>query len=165
MLLFSASAAYHLIRTGEPGLGRLRKLDHAAIYILIAGTYTPICIHFLSGSLRIGFLVLIWVFATMGVAIKIFMINAPRWITAGVYLFMGWMVVFVIKPLLGTIPAAGWLWLTAGGVLFTIGAVVYITKKLDFFPGVFGFHEVWHVFVTMACFCHFVLIYQYVAGA
>lgn len=163
VLLFSASAIYHLVPGGEDATRRLRKFDHAAIYVFIAGTYTPICLIFFSGYLQWGFMVLIWAMALAGVVVKLFVINAPRWVTAGIYLVMGWMAILVIKPMLAVIPTGGLLWMLAGGVLYTLGAVIYITKKLDFFPGVFGFHEVWHVFVTLAALSHFIMIYVYVA--
>lgn len=161
--LFSASAIYHLTTASDITTGRLRKFDHAAIYVLIAGTYTPICINYFSGWLRWGFLALIWGIALAGVIVKLFIINAPRWVTAGVYLVMGWMAVLVIKPMLATMPAGALWWMLAGGLVYSVGAIIYITKKLDFIPGVFGFHEVWHVFVSLAAFCHFVMIYRYVA--
>lgn len=161
--LFSASAIYHLANPSENTLLRLRKFDHSAIYVLIAGTYTPICINFFSGWLRWGFLALVWGIALAGVIVKLFVINAPRWVTAGVYLVMGWMAVLVIKPMLQSMPAAALWWMLAGGLTYSIGAVIYITKKLDFVPGVFGFHEVWHIFVSLAALCHFVMIYRYIA--
>jgi hemolysin III len=164
VMLFSASAIYHLVNTREVVLKRLRKFDHAAIYVLIAGTYTPICLNFFTGILRWGFLGFIWLFAVAGVIVKVFVINAPRWVTAGIYLVMGWMAILVIKPMLSAIPISGLLWLLAGGLFFTFGAVIYITKKLDFIPNVFGFHEVWHIFVTLGCLCHFILIYQFIAA-
>jgi hemolysin III len=161
--LFTASTVYHLVRLTNADTSRLRKFDHAAIYVLIAGTYTPICTNFFTGTLRWGFLALIWGMAIAGVVVKLFVIKAPRWVTAGIYLVMGWMVVFVIKPTMAAMPAGGLLWMLAGGILYTVGAVIYITKKLDLVPGVFGFHEVWHVFVTLAALCHFIMIYKYVA--
>lgn len=161
--LFTASAVYHLVRNPEADTSRLRKFDHAAIYVLIAGTYTPICLNFFSGLLRWGFLAFIWAFALAGVTVKLFIIKAPRWVTAGIYLVMGWMALLVIKPMLQEVPLGGLMWMLAGGLLYTIGAVIYITKKLDLFPGVFGFHEIWHVFVTLAAACHFVMIFKYVA--
>jgi len=161
--LFSASAIYHLANPSKVVMEKLRKFDHAAIYLLIAGTYTPVCINFLSGFLRWGFLALIWGFALTGVVVKLFVINAPRWVTAGVYLLMGWMAVFVIKPLLNVMPAGALWWMLAGGLVYSVGAVIYITKKMDFFPNVFGFHEVWHIFVSLAAFCHFLMIYKYIA--
>jgi len=161
--LFTASAVYHLVRNPDADTSKLRKFDHAAIYVLIAGTYTPICLNFFSGFLQWGFLAFIWAFALAGVLVKLFVIKAPRWVTAGIYLVMGWMALLVIKPMLDTIPVGGLLWMLAGGLLYTLGAVIYITKKLDFYPGVFGFHEVWHVFVSLAALCHFFMIYSYVA--
>ena len=163
--LFSASATYHLANPSERLLLRLRKFDHSAIYVLIAGTYTPILINYFSGFLRWGFLALIWGIALAGVIVKLFVINAPRWVTAGVYLIMGWMAVLIIKPMLQSMPAGALWWMLAGGLTYSIGAVIYITKKLDFWPGVFGFHEVWHVFVSLAALCHFVMIYRYIALA
>ena len=163
--LFTASTVYHLVRNPDADNSKLRKFDHAAIYLLIAGTYTPICLNFFSGFLQWGFLAFIWLFALAGVVVKLFVIKAPRWVTAGIYLVMGWMALLVIKPMLDTIPVAGLLWMLAGGLLYTIGAVIYITKKLDFVPGVFGFYEVWHVFVTLAAACHFVMIYAFIAVA
>jgi hemolysin III len=163
VMLFAASSIYHMVKTSGSALERLRKFDHAAIYVLIAGTYTPILLNILTGGLRWGFFALIWGIALAGVIVKLFVINAPRWVTAGVYLVMGWMAVFVIKPLVSAFPVPGLLWILAGGLFFTIGAVIYITKKLDLVPGVFGFHEVWHVFVTLGCLCHFIAIYQYIA--
>jgi hemolysin III len=162
VLLFSASAIYHLINASDKVLRRLRKFDHAAIYLLIAGTYTPVCLNLFDGNLRWGFLAFIWAFALAGIIVKLFIINAPRWVTAGIYLVMGWMALFVIKPLVASVPLAGLVWLLAGGLLFSIGAVIYITKKLDLIPGVFGFHEIWHIFVTLGCLCHFIMIYQYI---
>lgn len=161
--LFTASAVYHLAKPSESVLVRLRKFDHSAIYVLIAGTYTPILLNFFSGWLCWGFLALIWAIALAGVIVKLFVINAPRWVTAGVYLVMGWMAVLVIKPMLQNMPAGALWWMLAGGLTYSIGAVIYITKKLDFLPGVFGFHEVWHVFVSLAALCHFVMIYLYIA--
>ncbi|MBA4386089.1 MAG: hemolysin [Anaerolinea sp.] len=161
--LFTASAVYHLANPSERQLVRLRKFDHSAIYVLIAGTYTPILVNYFSGFLRWGFLSLIWGIALAGVIVKLFVINAPRWVTAGVYLVMGWMAVLIIKPMLQNMPAGALWWMLAGGLTYSIGAGIYITKKFDFIPGVFGFHEVWHVFVSLAALCHFVMIYFYIA--
>jgi hemolysin III len=163
--LFTASSLYHLVRMPDADTSKLRKFDHAAIYLLIAGTYTPVCLNLLTGSLKWGFFALIWGFALVGVVVKLFVIKAPRWVTAGIYLVMGWMAVLVIKPLALEMPLAGLVWMLAGGLFYTVGAVIYITKKLDFLPGVFGFHEVWHVFVTLGAACHFVMIFWYVAMA
>ena len=161
--MFSASAIYHLIK-GEPNtLRALRKFDHSAIYILIAGTYTPIFYNLFSGFWQWGFLLVIWVLALIGVGVKIFVINAPRWVTAGVYLLMGWLSIIAVGEILQVLPLGGLLCLVLGGIFFTLGAVIYITKRMDFFPGVFGFHETWHIFVILGCLTHYILILVYVA--
>jgi len=163
LLMFSASAAYHLI-PGSPKLTlALRKLDHSAIYILIAGTYTPICLNQFSGFWRWGLLAIIWGLALAGVTGKIIMINAPRWLTAGLYLLMGWLSLMAIREMIIVLPVGALIWLFLGGVFFTIGATVYIMQIMNFVPGVFGFHEAWHVFVILGCLCHFIVIMAYIA--
>jgi hemolysin III len=164
VLMFSASTIYHSANTTPQALLRLRKFDHSAIYLLIAGSYTPICLFFFTGFWRLPFLAIIWLFGLIGVIVKLFVINAPRWVTAGIYLVMGWLSIFAISEMVRTMPVGALIWLLAGGLCFTIGAVIYISKKLDFVPNVFGFHEVWHIFVTLGCLCHFVLICQYIAA-
>ena len=163
VLMFSASSAYHLIQSNARVVQWLRKLDHSAIYVLIAGTYTPICLHFFDGFWRWGMLGIIWGMALIGVTVKLFVIKAPRWITAGVYLIMGWLSIAAIQEMVRAIPVGALVWLFVGGLFFTIGAIIYITKKLDFVPGVFGFHEVWHIFVILGCASHYIVIAAFVA--
>ena len=162
VMMFAASATYHLVQVGPKALSVLRKIDHSAIYLLIAGTYTPICLSFLTGFWRWGLLVIIWSIGLVGVGIKIFVINAPRWITAGIYLVMGWLAIMGVNELLRTMPGGAIFWLVVGGLLFTIGAMIYILKKPDPWPGVFGFHEIWHIFVILGCLAHFILVACYV---
>jgi hemolysin III len=138
-------------------------LDHSAIYLLIAGTYTPVCLAFFSGFWRFGLLAIVWGFAIVGIIVKMFIINAPRWVSAGIYLIMGWLAVFAIQQIITTMPAAAMFWLVAGGLFFTIGAVIYISKKMDFLPGIFGFHEVWHIFVILGCLSHFIMVAGFIA--
>ncbi len=164
VLLFSSSAAYHLAKVKPNVQLALRKLDHSAIYLLIAGTYTPICYHFFDGFWQWGMLAIVWSLAVIGVLVKLFVINAPRWLTAGVYLVMGWMCVAAIGEMLRVMPPGALAWLAAGGLAYTLGAVIYITKKLDFKPGVFGFHEVWHIFVILGAAAHYVGVLVYVAA-
>lgn len=163
VLMFSASATYHLATPGPERLLRLRKLDHSAIYLLIAGTYTPICLYFFSGFWRWGLLGIIWGMALVGVGVKLFIINAPRWTTAGVYLVMGWMAVLAAGEMLRSMPGAALMWVVLGGLFFTLGAVVYITKRPNFYPEVFGFHEVWHIFVILGCLSHFIVVAGFIA--
>jgi hemolysin III len=163
VLMFSASATYHMVRAEPPVLRWLRKLDHSSIFLLIAGTYTPICLHFFSGFWKWGLLAIVWAIAAVGVGIKMFILKAPHWVNAAVYLVMGWLSLAAIKQIVATMPPGALVWLVLGGVFFTLGAVVYIAKKPDFWPGIFGFHEVWHVFVILGCACHFILIAWYIA--
>ena len=163
VLMFSASGAYHAIHAG-PGVSLLlRKLDHSAIYLLIAGSYAPICLHYFTGFYRWGLLAIVWGLALAGVLVKVFIINAPRWLTAGVYLLMGWLSVLAIGEMLREMPTGALSWLLAGGLFFTIGAVVYITKWPRFRSHIFGFHELWHIFVILGCLSHYLLMLVYVA--
>ncbi len=165
VLMMSASAAYHLIQGSPRRIQLLRKLDHSAIFILIAGTYTPVCVNLLSGFWQWGMFSIIWALAVIGSISKIVLINTPRWFTALVYLIMGWLGVLGFSEIFAVLPVGALIWLALGGIVFTLGAIVYITKMMNFFPGVFGFHEVWHIFVIVGCLCHFVLMAVYVAPA
>ena len=165
LLMFFASSAYHLIQARPERLLALRKFDHAAIYILIAGTYTPFCFNQLTGFGRWGVLAIIWSLAVAGIITKMLIINPPRWLSTGVYLVMGWLSLLMLRELVLALPVGALIWLFLGGVFFTIGAVVYITKIMDFAPGVFGFHEVWHIFVILGCLSHYIAILVYVAPA
>ncbi len=163
ILLFAASAAYHMVRAKPKIVESLRKLDHSAIYLLIAGTYTPFCIVMFQGFWQWGLLAIIWSLAAIGIVVKMFIIKAPRWLTAGVYIVMGWLCIAAIGEMLKVLPAGALAWLIAGGVIYTLGAIIYITKTLDFLPGKFGFHEVWHILVILGAVAHFIAIAAYVA--
>ena len=163
ILLFAASATYHMVKAKPKSIEKLRKLDHSAIYVLIAGTYTPFCIIMFQGFWKWGLLALIWSLALIGVALEVVLIRAPRWLRTGVYIMMGWIVLAAVGEMLKVLPTGALVWLLTGGVIYTLGAIVYATKKLDFFPGKFGFHEVWHIFVILAAIAHFIAIAVYVA--
>ncbi len=163
VLMFSASSAYHLVKTSAARERLLRKLDHTAIFLLIAGTYTPVCVMVLTGGWRWGLLSAVWALALIGIAFKLFYIQAPRWLSVSLYMLMGWLGVVVFGQLVQALPWPAFAWLLAGGLLYTVGAVVYATRRPNFFPGTFGFHELWHVFVTAAGAAHFVFVLVYVA--
>jgi hemolysin III len=156
--LFSASAVYHMTQARPKVIEILRKVDHSAIYLLIAGTYTPFCVNAFTGFWRWGLLVIIWSLALTGILVKIFIIKAPRWLTAGVYVIMGWLCLAAIGEMLAVLTPFVLAWLAAGGVIYTLGALVYITKAMNFWPGKFGFHEVWHIFVLLGALAHFVAV-------
>lgn len=156
--LFSASAAYHLVNAGPKVTAILRKLDHSAIYLLIAGTYTPFCINTFSGFYRWGLLAIVWGIAIAGIVVKLFYMGAPRWLSAGIYVLMGWLGLTAIGEMTVALSPFTLGWLIAGGVVYTLGAVVYVTKIFNFAPGKFGFHEVWHIFVLLGALAHFVAV-------
>jgi len=158
VLLFLASGTYHAVRSTPQVVQILRKIDHSAIYLLIAGSYTPFCVIAFSGFWKWGLLAIIWALAGTGIVIKTFTVHAPRWVTAGVYVVMGWLSVLALREMLGALSTGTILWLFTGGVIYTLGALVYVTKKLEFIPGVFGFHEVWHIFVTLGAAAHFIAV-------
>ena len=156
--LFASSATYHLADVRPKIQEILRKVDHSAIYLLIAGTYTPFCINAFTGFWRWGLLTIIWSLAFIGILVKVFTVNAPRWISTGVYVVMGWLCIAAIGEMLVTLPTFALTWLVAGGIIYTLGALVYITKIMNFAPGKFGYHEVWHIFVLLGAAAHFVAI-------
>lgn len=156
--MFSASAAYHLAKV-QPAIQQvLRKIDHASIFVLIAGTYTPFCLLAFTGFWRWGLLAIIWTIALVGIAVKIFYIKAPRWLNAAVYVVMGWLCLLAVPQMAAALPPGALAWLIIGGVLYTLGAVIYATRILDFKPGIFGFHEVWHIFVLLGAAAHYISV-------
>lgn len=157
-LLYSASAIYHLAYVSPKAEKRLKILDHAMIFVLIAGTYTPFCLIPLAGTTGYVMLAVVWGLALVGLPMKIFWHNAPRFLSTAIYVLMGWVVILAIVPLWrATTPFAFW-WLVAGGASYTVGAVVYAIKWPDPLPPVFGFHEVWHIFVLGGSVSHFISV-------
>ena len=156
--MFSASATYHMVQVKGRVLEIFRKVDHAAIYFLIAGTYTPFCVNAFAGFWKWGMLSIVWSLAFVGIIVKVFYVRAPRWFNAGIYLVMGWFSIGAVGQMLAALPAWVLGWLLAGGVIYTFGAIVYITKIFNFKPGVFGFHEMWHIFVLLAAAAHFIAV-------
>lgn len=161
--LYTASTLYHCVNTTVKGRVALRKYDHASIYFLIAGTYAPICLVPLRGPWGWSLFGIIWGLALMGLVLSLLWINAPRRVTSGIYLFMGWIAVAAICPLIRTLPLQGLFWLLLGGVLYTIGGVLYALK----WPGRnnprFGCHEIFHVFIVLGSICHYLLMYRVIA--
>ena len=158
--LYSASAYYHFIYNDTIREKHFRKVDHAMIYVLIAGTYTPICLRFMEEPHGLIFISIIWLVAIAGIIVKVFWMNAPRWLSTSLYLLLGWAIVFDIKAIQG-IPSAC-LWLIAlGGVAYSVGAVIYMFKKPNFSPQ-FGFHELFHIFILLGSLLHFMAVWLYV---
>ena len=159
--LYSASTIYHALDVSEKVNQILRKIDHAMIYVLIAGTYTPICVMALTGAWSLSLLITIWVIAAAGIALTLLWFEAPRWLTTVIYVIMGWLVVVASIPLKQTVGMAGLGWLLAGGIFYTAGAVIYATKRPHITFAMVGFHEIFHVFVLGGSLCHYILMLEY----
>jgi hemolysin III len=145
--LYTVSAVYHIGRWGAARRRLLRALDHANIFILIAGTYTPLCFNVLNGWVRVALLALIWLLAATGVALAVFAPHMPRWVGTGLYIGMGWVALLALPAFAAALSWAAVATLLLGGVLYTLGGVVYAQRRPDPFPRVFGFHEIFHLFV------------------
>ena len=161
--LYTASALYHLLPLSPAGIARLRRVDHMMIFVLIAGTYTPFCLLALEGGWRVGLLCLIWSLALCGILLKLFWMDAPRWFSVILYLGMGWVAVIASPALLRAVPASGMAWVLGGGLVYSAGALIYGLKRPNLVPGVFGFHELWHLFVVAGSACHFWAVLRYIA--
>jgi hemolysin III len=161
--LYTASTLYHCLNTSVAGRIALRKYDHCSIYLLIAGSYTPICMTVLAGRGGAALLGAVWVLAIAGLVLTITKLSIPRWLTSAIYLFMGWLAVFAIVPIYRAMPPIGFFWLLTGGILYTVGGVLYAVK----WPGRnnpnFGCHEIFHVFILLGSICHFILMYHIIA--
>ncbi len=165
ILLYGASATYHSVDLTGRSLRVFRKLDHMMIFVLIAGSYTPVCLIVLGGKLGYTLFALVWGIAAVGMLVKACWITCPKWFSSVIYIAMGWVCVLVFGPLLKTLSAPAFLWLLAGGIIYTVGGVIY-ALKLPIFNAkhkFFGSHEVFHLFVMGGSICHFIFMYLYVA--
>lgn len=162
LALYTASTVYHWVPSSERLNGILRRIDHSMIYVLIAGTYTPICLLALKGVLGWSLFGTVWTLALIGIILKIVWFQAPRWLYTAFYLILGWMSVFFIVPLYKSLPLQGFVWLIVGGLLYSVGAVVYGTKSEKLRISVFGFHEIFHLFILGGSLAHYIMIERYV---
>ena len=162
IVLYTASTLYHCLNTPVGGRLVLRKWDHCSIFLLIAGTYTPVCLGPLrqAGAWGWGLFGVIWALAVAGIVMTFFWVNAPRWMASGIYLFMGWLAILAIYPLYQTIGWQGVTWLLTGGVLYSIGGVLYALKWPGRDNALFGCHEIFHLFILAGSVCHFFMIFQ-----
>ena len=158
--LYSASSVYHFSGRGEAVLRRLKKLDHSMIYVLIAGSYTPIILKFMPAPRSYVFLGVIWLIALTGIAIKLLWIDAPRLIGTALYLALGWAIAFDFGVVL-SMPVPAIALLAAGGLSYTVGGVIYIAKKPNL-GKMIGFHELFHLFVIVGSVCHYLMVFLYV---
>lgn len=165
ILLYGASATYHSVSVSDRVLRVFRKIDHMMIFVLIAGSYTPVCLIVLGGNLGYTLLAVVWGIAVAGMLVKALWITCPKWFSSVIYIAMGWVCLGVFGQLWNTLPKAAFLWLLAGGIIYTVGGIIY-ALKLPIFNAKhenFGSHEVFHLFVMGGSICHFIFMYQYVA--
>jgi hemolysin III len=160
LFLFGVSAIYHRPHWEPKPRALMKRLDHSAIFILIAGTFTPFCLLALPPSDGKHLLIFIWSVAIAGVMQSIFWVKAPKWFTAILYVGMGWLIFPYLKQINEALGETNVGLLLAGGIIYTIGAVFYALKKPRLFPKVFGYHELFHVFTIIAATLHFIVIYQ-----
>lgn len=163
VLLLGSSALHHAIHPNSPvGRRALRRLDHIAIFGLIAGTYTPVSLVGLGGAWGWSIFGVIWGLFAVGALTKVFWLHQPRWFSVALYVAMGWTAVVAIAPLLERFSGEALLWMLAGGVAYTGGAIIYGTKRPDLWPNWMGFHGLWHLFVLAGAACHWWFVFHYV---
>lgn len=165
ILLYGASATYHTVNVSDRALRIFRKIDHMMIFVMIAGSYTPVCLLVLGGKTGLMLLGLVWGIALIGMGINALWITCPKWFSSVIYIALGWVCVLVFGQLLSVLSVSAFFWLLAGGVVYTIGGVIY-ALKLPIFNrkhANFGSHEIFHLFVIGGSICHFIFMYGYVA--
>lgn len=163
ILLYAASTTYHSFDLSEKANTILKKMDHMMIFVLIAGSYTPICLLVLKGRTGQMMLALVWGIAIVGILIKAFWVFCPKWVSSVLYIGMGWVCVLAFSKILNSMTPAAFGWLLAGGIIYTIGGVIY-ALKLPIFNTKhknFGSHEIFHLFVLGGSICHFVMMYAF----
>lgn len=159
VLLFGTSALLHRGSWSPPVEDLIRRLDHSNIYLIIAGTYTPFAVLALPPDQGRALLLIVWTGAIAGVLLRVFWTSAPRWLTTSLYVLVGWVAIFFLPGLIDGAGASAVILIIVGGVLYTLGAVVYATKRPNPAPEWFGFHEVFHAFTVAAFFTHYVAVW------
>ncbi|MEO7716089.1 MAG: hemolysin III family protein [Capsulimonas sp.] len=164
ILLYTASALYHLLRVPPRYADRLMRFDHTAIYLLIAGTYTPVCLLMLGGWRGWAILGVEYGLAVLGICATLFWKSAPDWVRVALYIIMGWLITLALARLRSSLPPGIVDWLIAGGVIYTLGAVVFALDRPHLLPGKFSAHDLWHLFVLGGSACHFVMMARFVTS-
>ena len=162
---FGASALYHRVTWKPRARLWMRRVDHAGVYLLIAGTYTPISLLVLEGAWRPVVLTIIWAGAAAAIVLKFVWVGAPKWLAAAIGIALGWVAVVVLPQLIGRVDLAAVILLVAGGLAYTLGAVVYVRRRPDPLPAVFGYHELFHALTIVAVSCQYVAIAFFVVQA
>ncbi|MDE6625616.1 MAG: hemolysin III family protein [Lachnospiraceae bacterium] len=164
--LYGASTIYHTFDISEKVNTLLRKIDHSMIFVMIAGSYTPICLIVLPKNIGLPLLTTVWGITIIGTVFKICWINCPHWLSSAMYISMGWLVVLAFSSIMKELSPSGFLWLLSGGIIYTVGGIIYalklpLLKKFNWKN--FGNHELFHCFVMVGSICHFILVYHYLA--
>ena len=165
ILLYGASTLYHSLDISKKVNLFFRRIDHSMIFVLIAGSYTPVCLIVLHGHIGLVLLALVWGIATLGIIFKLCWVTCPKWVSSVLYILMGWICVLAFTQIINALPKAAFNWLLAGGIIYTIGGVIY-ALKLPIFNAqhkYFGSHEIFHLFVMAGSICHFIMMFKYVA--
>jgi hemolysin III len=163
IMLYTASGLAHSLKCTPAGSARWERIDYAAIFLLIAGTYTPICLVSLGGPWGWGILIAEWTLAAAGIYIVLSNRGNARHLRTLAYLAMGWLVLIAVPVVVRTLAPAGVAWLLAGGIVYSVGAMFYLSKRPNLFPGKFESHELWHCMVLLGSACHFIVMIAYVA--
>lgn len=156
--VFGASAAYHRIAWSDPARRRMKRLDHSMIFVLIAGTYTPLCLLALGGVWSVAMLATVWAGAITGIILKQVRIDGLKRLSGFLYIALGWASIVALPQLFHTLSTASFALVVVGGLLYTLGAIVFATKRPDPNPAVFGYHEIWHAFTAGAGLCHYLAV-------
>jgi hemolysin III len=164
MFIFACSSVYHGQKEEENANNPWRKLDHIAIFFMIAGTYTPISYIYLDVYWRWSIIGTQWLLVALGLVFKLIYIRSPRWLTIAIYLLMGWMAVIPLRQFLAAMPISSIVLLFAGGIPYTLGAILYAIKKPNPFPGIFGFHEIFHMLIIIGAACHYFMVLTAIKG-
>ena len=162
ILLYSASTVYHLVVSNHKVISFLRRVDHAMIFLLIAGSYTPFCLISLDKITGVTMFWIIFTIAIVGICFKLIWFNCPRWLSTLIYVAMGWMAIFLIDPLKNSLSTQGLNLLIMGGIFYTIGALIYATKPKFLKMKYLGYHEIFHIFIMFGTLCHFLCVFKYV---
>lgn len=166
IFLYGASTSYHTFQLSPKNNKILKKIDHSMIFFLIAGSYTPVCVMVLSRETGIRLLWIVWLLAVIGVVFKLFWVTCPKWISSVIYIGMGWLCLMAFSEIYRSMPGNAFLFLLIGGIIYTMGGIVYALKLpllSKWLPG-FGAHELFHVFVLGGSLCHYISIYLLISG-
>ena len=161
IMLYGASASYHSFHVSKQVDLNLKKIDHSSIFILIAGSYTPICLTALKDTVGPILLTMIWIIAIAGIVFKLFWVTCPKWVSSVMYSLMGWLCIMFLPQILNAVSVHGFIWLLAGGISYTIGAVIYALKPKLLASKSFGNHEIFHCFVLLGSLCHYIFVLNY----